>query len=66
MPFSRTNALSGSKSSGAQMRTVAQVSVEGDSQEPHGVYLVDNVAIEVDWKDGPVLFVTRDYHCLRF
>ena len=60
------NALSGSNSSGAQMRTVAQVSVEGDSQEPHGVYLVDNVAIEADWKDGQVVFVTRDYHCLRF
>ena len=48
------------------MWTVAQVSVEGDSQEPHGVYLVDNVAIEANWRDGPVVFVTRDYHCLRF
>ena len=45
------------------MWTVAQVSVEGDSQEPHGVYLVDNVAIEANWRDGPVVFVTRDYQC---
>ena len=58
------NALSGSDSSRAQMWTVAQVSVSGDSQEPQGVYLVDNVAIEADWRDGPVVFVTRDYHCL--
>ena len=60
------NGLSGSNSSGAQMWTVAQVPVEGDSQKPHDVKLVDNVAIEADWRDGPVVFVTREYHCLRF
>ena len=49
------NALSGSNSSGAQMWTGAQVSVEGDSQEPHSVYLVDNMAIEADWRDGPIV-----------
>ena len=42
------------------MWTVASVSVEGDSQEPQGVYLIDNVAIEADWRDGPVVFVTRN------
>ena len=63
-----SNALSGSNSSRAQMWTVARVSVKGNSQEPQGVYLVNNMAIEADWRDGPVVFVhvTRNHHCLRF